>query len=86
MTVTKELTVWNYEPWGGAKTTWQMLNLDEAEMIFDMLEDINSGDNEPMSETDVNDFFWFEDDLIAEWLGYESGEAFYEDRKDRIIT
>ena len=25
---------------------------------------------EKMSDTELNDFIWFEDDTIAEWLGY----------------
>ena len=27
-----------------------------------------------MDETAINDFFWFEEDTIAEWLGYDSFE------------
>lgn len=28
-----------------------------------------------MSETELNDLLWFEDDTIAEWLGFEDWEA-----------
>ena len=33
---------------------------------------------EGMEEVEVNDFFWFEDDTIAEWLGYSSFEEIIE--------
>ena len=43
-----------------------------------MLEEINPSG---MSETEVNDFFWFEEDTIANWLGYDSFEEI-ENRED----
>jgi len=33
---------------------------------------------EGLSEGELNDIFWFERDLIAEWLGYESFEEIME--------
>ena len=32
--------------------------------------------DEQLDETEVNDFFWFEFDTIANWLGYKSEEYF----------
>jgi len=46
--------------------------LDQIEQI---LEEINP---EGLSETDINDLFWFEDELIAEWLGYENFDEIME--------
>ena len=43
-----------------------------------MLEDIFS---EGMSLTELNDFFWFERDTIAEWLGVKV----YEDLMNRDL-
>ena len=37
---------------------------------------------EGMDETEINDLFWFEDDLIAQWLGYEDFEALMNRDKD----
>ena len=37
-----------------------------------MLEDVYC--DELPTDTEINDFFWFERDTIAEWLGYEDWE------------
>ena len=73
MKVYKEICSANdFDFWCGAKDTVKYLTDDEIETIFSMLED--SGDDE-MSETELNDFFWFEDDTIAEWLGWPDFET-----------
>lgn len=59
--------------WSGAKDTVKYLTAKEIETIFDLLDDCDSGDG--MSETAVNDFFWFEDDTIAQWLGWTDFET-----------
>ena len=35
-----------------------------------------------MTETELNDFFWFKRDTIAEWLGYENFDEIMERNKD----
>ena len=79
--------------WSGAADTLEDLTDEQIETIMQMLEDgqmLNS-DGEPMmmSLTELNDFFWFERDTIADWLGYsdyeqlmkrgENGNEFYDD-------
>ena len=32
-----------------------------------------------IEDTELNDFFWFERDLIAEWLGYEDYDELMHD-------
>lgn len=54
--------------WGGAGETYMELTDDELDYIDDYLTDSYP---EGMSDTEVNDFMWFESDLIAELLGYE---------------
>lgn len=69
MKVYKEVYSANdFEFWSGARDTVKYLTDSEIETIFSLLDDCDSGDG--MSETAVNDFFWFEDDTIAEWLGW----------------
>lgn len=63
--------------WSGGADTLEDLTDEQIETIFNYLED-TSGE-EGMSLTEVNDFFWFERDTIAEWLGYSS----YEQLKER---
>lgn len=72
MKVYKEVESYNdFDFWSGARDTVKYLTSDEIEQIFSMLEEIYP---EGMTETEVNDFFWFEDDTIAEWLGYSDFE------------
>ena len=71
MKVYKEVNAYNFDFWSGAKDTVKYLTDEEVNMIFEMLEELYP---EGMDETEVNDLFWFEDDTIAEWLGYRSFE------------
>ena len=71
MKIYTEESLRNFEFWSGAKDTVKYLTDDELDTIEKMLEELNP---EGMSETDINDFFWFDDDTIAEWLGYEDFE------------
>lgn len=76
MRVYKEVNAQDFDFWAGAKDTVKYLTNEEIDTIFDLLEE--SSGEEGMSETAVNDFFWFEEDTIAEWLGYESFEEIME--------
>ena len=71
MKIYKEVNAYNFDFWSGAKDTVKYLTDEEVNIIFEMLEELYP---EGMDETQVNDFFWFEDDTIAEWLGYRSFE------------
>lgn len=75
MKVYKEVSGYDFDFWSGARDTVKYLTTEEVEQIFSMLEELYP---EGMEETEVNDFFWFEDDTIAEWLGYSSFEEIME--------
>lgn len=70
---------YDFEFWSGAKDTVKYLLDSEVNTVFSMLED--SGSDE-MSETELNDFFWFEDDTIAKWLGWPDFETLMNARSD----
>ena len=70
----------NFDFWSGAKQTADELTYKDFEEIEGILECSNTGDY--MTDTEINDFFWFEDDTIAEWLGYEDWEDLIESRKE----
>ncbi len=72
MRIYREESIANFEFWGGATDTIGYLTDDEMRIIEGILEEICP---DGMTETGLNDFFWFECDLIAEWLGYEDFEA-----------
>ena len=71
MKIYSEKSLNDFAFWSGAKDTVKYLTEDEINQIETTLEDCFP---EGMSETEINDFFWFEDDTIAEWLGYQSFE------------
>lgn len=64
-----------FEYWAGAKDTAKYLTDDEMDTIEGILEELYP---DGMDETELNDLFWFEDNLIAEWLGYKDFEAIME--------
>ena len=72
MTVTTELNEYNIydELWSGGRDTLDDLTVKEVAEILAFLEDIS----DTMTLTEVNDFFWFERDYIAEMLGYADYE------------
>lgn len=69
MKIYTEKSLKDFEFWSGAKDTVKYLTEDEINQIESILEDSFP---EGMSETEINDFFWFEEDTIAEWLDYQS--------------
>lgn len=67
----------DFDFWSGAKDTADYLTSDELDTIEDMLEDAYP---DGMTETQVNDLFWFDTDVIAEWLGYDDFESLINER------
>ena len=71
MKIYSEKSLRSFDFWSGARDRVKYLTDEEMDTIEAILEEMNP---EGMSETDVNDFFWFADDTIAEWLGYSDFE------------
>lgn len=71
MKIYEEKSLRNFDFWSGACDTVKYLTLEELDQIEEMLEEINP---DGMEDVEINDFFWFDDDTIAEWLGYEDFE------------
>lgn len=71
MKIYKEESLRHFEFWSGAVDRVKYLTYEELDTIENILEDINP---DGMDETEINDLFWFEEDTIAEWLGYEDFE------------
>ena len=79
MKIYTETRLRDFEFWAGAKETVSYLTDEELDQIEDMLTDRFP---EGMDETAVNHFFWFEDDQIADLLGYEDfGDIMRRDRR-----
>lgn len=67
-----ECSLTDFEPWGGAKYAYNMMTREQLEELEQNLERIYP---DGIDETDLNDLLRFEDDTIAEWLGFEDWEA-----------
>ena len=51
--------------------TFYDLTDEEIDEVLSILEDTIEDPDRGMELTELNDFFWFDRDTIAEWLGYE---------------
>ena len=80
MKIYRDIPLTQFEFWAGGKDTVKHLTDSELEQIEQILEDFYS---EGLSEWELNDIFWFERDLIAEWLGYENFDEIIERKKRR---
>jgi hypothetical protein len=72
MKIYSEKSLREFNFWSGAADRVKYLMVEELDTIEATLEELYP---EGMSETSVNDLFWFEEDTIAEWLGYEDFDA-----------
>lgn len=62
----------DFTPWRGAAETMAELTEEQVDNLNDILEEVFP---DGIDETELNDFLWFENDTVAEWLGYENWEA-----------
>lgn len=67
MIIKTKTTLKTFDFWSGAKDTVKYLTESELDTIESYLEELYP---EGMTNTELNDFMWFEDNTIAEWLGY----------------
>lgn len=68
-----ETSLWDFPAWSGGKDTLDVLkergDCDEVEsLIVECFDD--------PTDTDINDFLWFDTDTIAEHLGYKDWDAY----------
>ena len=72
MKISREMDLRNFEAWSGAKDTLnKLIELDKCEELEAVLEDIYP---DGISETQLNDILWFDDEWIFETLGIEEDE------------
>lgn len=68
--------------WGGARDITQFLTEVDFQKIEVCLEEDMAMTGEIYTQTEINDIFQFEPDLIAQILGYEDYEDFLADREN----
>ena len=76
MKIYTERSLKDFEFWSGARDRAKYLTDDQFDTIEAILEDAYP---DGMTDTEINDFFWFEEDTIADWLGYNSFEELMEE-------
>lgn len=79
MKIHSEKHLRNFEFWSGACETVNHLTVEELNEIENILDGAYP---EGMDEYEINDLFWFEEDTIAEWLGYSDWEELLEREND----
>ena len=71
-----ECSLDQFDAWSGGNDTLKVLIekgvCDEVEEFIEQC----FADTDTPTETDINDFLWFERDQIAEYLGYKDWDAF----------
>lgn len=72
MKIYEEKNLSDFEFWSGGEDTARVLTSEQMDEIETNLEELYP---EGIEDTCLNDLFWFEDDTIAEWLGFDSFEA-----------
>ena len=68
MKVYKEMDLRDFKFWSGAKLNAETLTDEQLAIVQYNLEEIYQ---DGISETQINDLFWFDFDTIREWLGIE---------------
>lgn len=79
MKIWSETSLFSFNFWSGAKQTAEHLTLDDFNIIESILDDYYP---DGINETELNDLFWFDEDTIAEWLGYSSFDELIESREE----
>lgn len=77
MTIKTEQSLRNFEFWSGAKSNAEMMTCEELDSVENALEDLYP---EGMTDTEINDLFWFEFESVCELIGLE-----YDIETDEII-
>ena len=76
-----DINLRDFEFWSGAKYVADKLKDNgDIDAVEDMLDEYYTDIDQVPTDTEINDLFWFEEDTIAEWLGYDSWEDYENNR------
>ena len=69
MKITSEMSLRNFKAWAGGKVTLnKLIELDKCDDLEFILDDLYP---DGLTDTQLNDILWFEDEWIYETLGIE---------------
>ena len=77
MTIQTEQSSRYFESWSGAKANAEMMTAEELDSVENELEAMYP---EGMTDTEINDLFWFDFDYVCDLIGLE-----YDAKNDEII-
>lgn len=77
MTIKTEQSLRNFEFWSGAKANAEMMTAEELDSVEN---ELGAMYPEGMTDTEINDLFWFDFDYVCDLIGLE-----YDAEKDEII-
>ena len=77
MTIKTEQSLRNFEFWSGAKDNAAMMTAEELDSVENELEAMYP---EGMTDTEINDLFWFDFEYVCDLIGLE-----YDAENDEII-
>ena len=72
MKIVSEISISDFKAWSGARDTLdRIINEDKCDTLEAILEDMYP---DGMTDTELNDLLWFDDEAIFEWLGISDKE------------
>lgn len=81
MEYTVESSLWDFKAWQGGEATLDVLKeKGDVDKVEELLDEYFSG--RTPTETEINDILWFEDDWIAQELGYDDWEEYEYGKKE----
>lgn len=66
MKIVSEMPLRDFRFWSGAKDTAAELSVEQLDQVERVLEELYP---DGMTDTQINDIFWFERDTVREWVG-----------------
>lgn len=80
MIIKQEISLENFEAWSGAVDTLDtIIRKNKCEQLEAILEDLYPNG---MTDTELNDMLWFQEEEIYEWLGIRSYEVIKEELEE----
>ena len=73
MKITTEQSLSEFKFWSGAETFTELLTASELEQVESIIEDIYPNG---LTDIQLNDLFWHDNDTICEWLELDIEEVY----------
>lgn len=74
-----EESISNFDAWSGGKYTKDELTEEQLNQVEELIDDIFS---KTPTQTEINDFLWFERDTIAQHLGFSDWEHLNQEEEE----